>query len=58
MEIDEAIKIVRIAIAEVEWNYPLDYAIAFETIIDGIEKLQRQNEILTANLNEEFEKCL
>ena len=29
----EAIKVIEIAIAEVEWDYPLDYAVAFETAI-------------------------
>ena len=27
---NEAIKVIEIAIAEVEWDYPLDYAVAFE----------------------------
>lgn len=34
----EAIDIIKAAIAEVEWNYPLDYAIAFETAIKALEK--------------------
>ena len=34
----EAIETINIAIAEVEWNYPMDYAIAFEMAIDAIEK--------------------
>ena len=34
----EAIKTIKIAIAEVEWNYPMDYAIAFETAISALEK--------------------
>lgn len=33
MNAQEAIDIMKIAIAEVEWNYPLDYAIAFEEAI-------------------------
>ena len=41
-EIEKAIKTIKIAIAEVEWNYPLDYAIAFETAIEALrEKLER-----------------
>ena len=34
----EAIEIIKIAIAEVEWNYPMDYAIAFENAISALEK--------------------
>lgn len=34
----EAIKIFEIAKAEVEWNYPLDYAIAIDTAIEALEK--------------------
>lgn len=49
---EEAIKTIRVAIAEVEWDYPLDYAIAFETAIEALEKqiakkpttLDRKNE--------------
>ena len=37
-EIEKAIKAIKIAIAEVEWNYPLDYAIAFETAIEALEE--------------------
>ena len=35
---EEAIEIIKIAIAEVEWNYPMDYAIAFENAISAREK--------------------
>lgn len=35
---EEAIKTIELAIAEVEWNYPMNYAIAFETAIYAIEK--------------------
>ena len=35
---EEAIKTIEVAIAEVEWNYPMDYAIAFETAISALEK--------------------
>ena len=34
----EAIETINIAIAEVEWDYPMDYAIAFEMAIDALEK--------------------
>ena len=35
---EEAIKTIEVAIAEVEWNYPMNYAIAFETAISALEK--------------------
>ena len=38
MTAEEAIKTIQVAIAEVEWNYPLDYSIAFETAIKALEK--------------------
>ena len=38
MTAEEAIKTIRVAIAEVEWNYPLDYSVAFETAIEALEK--------------------
>lgn len=34
----EAIKTLEIAKAEVEWNYPLDYAIAIDIAIAALEK--------------------
>lgn len=34
----EAIETINIAIAEVEWNYPMDYTVAFEMAIKAIEK--------------------
>ena len=38
MTIQEAIEIIKIAMAEVEWEYPMDYAVAFETAIEALEK--------------------
>lgn len=38
MTAEEAIKTIQIAIAEVEWEYPLDYSIAFETALNALEK--------------------
>lgn len=35
---EEAIKTIKVAIAEVEWEYPLDYSVAFETAIEALEK--------------------
>ena len=38
MTAEEAIKTIQVAIAEVEWEYPLDYSIAFEMAIEALEK--------------------
>ena len=38
MNNQEAIDIIKIAVAEVEWNYPLHYAVAFDTAINALEK--------------------
>lgn len=35
---EEAIKTIKLAVAEVEWNYPMDYAVAFEMAIPALEK--------------------
>lgn len=35
---EEAIKTIKTAIAEVEWNYPMDYAAVFEVAISALEK--------------------
>ena len=56
-EIEKAIKAIKIAIAEVEWNYPLDYAIAFETAIEALqEKLEREKGCATCNKSNLFIK--
>ncbi len=34
----EAIETIKIAIAEVEWDYPMDYTVAFEEAITALEK--------------------
>ena len=34
----EAIETIKIALAEVEWEYPMDYPAAFETAIEALEK--------------------
>ena len=38
MKPEEAIKTIKIAIAEVEWNCPMDYTVAFEEAIMALEK--------------------
>ncbi len=34
----EAIDIIKVAIAEVEWEYPMDYAAAFDMAVKALEK--------------------
>ena len=38
MKPQEAIEIMKIAISEVEWEYPMDYPVAFEEAIKALEK--------------------
>ena len=38
MTAEEAIKTIQVAIAEVEWNYPIDYSVAFKTALNALEK--------------------
>lgn len=39
---EDAIKTINLAMAEVEWEYPMDYTVAFEMAIDALER-QMQN---------------
>ena len=41
MKPEEAIETIKVAIAEVEWNYPMDYTVAFETAIEALEKADK-----------------
>ena len=38
MKIKEIIKTLELAKAEVEWNYPMDYAVAIDEAIKAVEK--------------------
>ena len=38
MNNQEAIEIIRTAVAEVEWNYPMEYAAAFDMAIEALER--------------------
>ena len=38
MNLKEVIKTLELAKAEVEWNYPMDYAVAIDEAIKAIEK--------------------
>ena len=35
---NEAIKTIKLAILEVEWEYPMDYAVAFEKAIKALDE--------------------
>lgn len=35
---DEVIKTLELAKAEVEWNYPMDYAVAIDEAIEAVDK--------------------
>lgn len=35
---EEAIEIIRMAISEVEWDYPMDYAAAFDMAIEALKQ--------------------
>ena len=37
---EEAIETINIAMAEVEWDYPMDYTVAFEAAIDALQKVE------------------
>lgn len=50
MTAEETISILKIAIAKVEWNYPMDYAVAIETAIQALEK-QMPKKVLNLMLN-------
>ena len=41
MKPQEAIDILKIAIAAVEWEYPMDYAVAFETAIEALTEAEQ-----------------
>ena len=43
MDIKEVVETIKKAIAEVEWEYPMSYAIAFEKALEALEK---QSEIV------------
>lgn len=41
MTIEDAIKTIELAIAEVEWVYPIDYAAAFDVAISALRAQQQ-----------------
>ena len=55
MKPEEAIEIIKVAIAEVEWNYPMDYAVAFEEAVNVLEKQIPKKPI--DNIEREWFEC-
>ena len=55
MTAEEAINIIKIAIAEVEWNYPRDYAEAFKAAIEALKKVQDYEAQWTDDMNNPLE---
>ena len=45
----EAIETIKMAIAEVEWNYHINYAAAFETAIEALEKQTPKKPVITTH---------
>ncbi len=54
---EEAIKTIEVAIAEVEWNYPLYYAEAFEVAIEALRTQTAAVERLAAYEDTGLEPC-
>ena len=48
MTTKEAIDTIELAIAEVEWEYSMSYAVAFEKAIDALKKLEQIKKIAKA----------
>ena len=44
----EAIETIKIALAEVEWEYPMDYAVAFEMAIEALTEAEQHKLALFA----------
>lgn len=40
----KAIETIKIAIAEVEWEYPMEYAVAFDRAISALEEREARSE--------------
>lgn len=57
MSNQEAVALLTVAKAEVEWEYPLDYQLAFDKAIGVLNKWQQLKETITEiKENNKFEK--
>ena len=54
MTYQEAIETIKLAQAQVEWDYPMDYAVAFNKAIEALEK-QIPKKPIRINKNKEFD---
>ena len=54
----EAIDLINIAIAEVEWSYTIDYAIAFQVAIEALEKQIANLRAIKSNFEASEQKLL
>lgn len=52
MTTQEAIKTIKLAMAQVEWEYPLDYAVAFTKAIEALEKVEAYKSITNDVIND------
>ena len=57
MKPEEAIETIKIAIAEVEWNYPIDYAVAFEEAVNVLEKQTPKKPVVNDDLQIACPNC-
>lgn len=49
MTYEEVIETIKIAKAEVEWNYPMDYQIALDCALVSIETIERLRKLIPQN---------
>lgn len=57
-DLENALETIAVAVAEVEWDYPQNYAIAFETAIEVLkEKLEREQGCEYCNNGVETGSC-
>ena len=49
---EDAIKTIKIAMAEVEWDYPMDYTVAFEMAVDALETQVPKMPMFSHNLSD------
>ena len=50
MKPEEAIEIIKVAITEVEWNYPMDYTVAFEEAIMALQKQMPKKPVVSEDV--------
>jgi hypothetical protein len=50
----EAVDIIKVARSEVEWEYPMDYSVAFDVVIKEMERIIAidENELLEEDTDE------